>query len=147
MTSSVSNIADPELAKIQSAIAAAWSESSTPPELRAACESFARGDGRRHLEELRAIIIVSIGVWIRGGIDAGFQRAVLEQTAWAEMHHALAMMVRAAKERDGEAFVAARLAIVAFFMADVVGKADPFKCDVDGAVDAWLSPQPEETAE
>lgn len=118
------------------AISAAWSEAWTPPDLRAACLDIAeRHKGR--VDELRGLILLTVGVWIREGERAGLDRYALEQVVAAEMQRSCAMMMRAARERRGEPYVPARQAIVAYHIADSVAGADAFRCDIDGAVDAW----------
>lgn len=129
---------EPELAETLAAVTAAWDKAMTPPDLRAALLAFVTGERtQRHVEHLRAMLMITLGSWIIEGEKAGHDRHLLEQVAAAETQRATAMMMRAAKERRGEPFVAARQAIVAYFMADNVANATPFKCDIDGAVAAF----------
>lgn len=125
-----------EMNAMLGAVRGAWRESMTPPELRAACLAF-HTEHRRHVDQLTAILLVTIGSWIIEGAKQGHDRHVLEQVAAAETHRCVATLMRGVKERRGEPFVPARLAIVAYFLAINVAKADPFKCDIDGAVAAF----------
>lgn len=124
------------------AIDAAWRDSMTPPELRTACLAF-HTDGRRHVDHFRAVLLITIGTWIIEGAEHGHDRHMLEQVAAAEAHRCVAMLMRDAKERRGEPFVPARMAIVAFAIAEGVAHTEPFKCDVDGAVDAFWADSPD----
>jgi len=137
-TSTATDITAPEieLAAMQEAIADAWAGSLTPTSLRDACLDFCR-DRRSQVQQLRAILLVTLGAWIKECEGAGNDRHVLEQVAAAEAYAAIAMMMRAAKERRGEPFIPARTAIVAFAMASNVARAEPFHCDLDGAVAAF----------
>lgn len=136
---------EPELSEIVAAITAAWDASMTPPDLRAALLAFVTGERtQRHVEHLRAMLMITLGSWIIDGEKAGHERHLLEQVAAAETQRATAMMMRAAKERRGEPYVAARQAIVAYFMADNVANAEPFKCDIDGAVAAFAASMAED---
>lgn len=129
---------DPDLGEVVAAITAAWDAAMTPPELRAAILEFVTGERTgRHVDHLRASLLIVLGGWIIEGARAGQDRHMLEQIAAAETQRAVAMLMRAAKERRGETYVAARQAIVAYFMADNVARAEPFKCDIDGAVAAF----------
>lgn len=129
---------EPQLAEVVDAITAAWDAAMTPPDLRAALLDFVNGKSTiRHVDHLRAMLLVTLGSWIMEGEKAGHDRHVLEQVAASETHKCIAMLMRAAKERRSEPFVAARMAIVAYFMADNVANASPFKCDIDGAVTAF----------
>ncbi|MGL4810637.1 MAG: hypothetical protein ACRCXM_02580 [Beijerinckiaceae bacterium] len=119
------------------AIVAAWPHSQTPPDLRDACLAFAT-DRADQVEALRAILLITLGVWIEDIAEAGgHQRAVVEQIAAVETQRAIAMMMRAAKERDGQPYMPARQAIVGYYQALGVAQAEPFRCDVPGAVAAW----------
>lgn len=129
---------DAEQAAMQQAIADAWQEAMTPPELREACVAFS-AEQAANVDYFRAMMLVAIGHWIVEGERHGHERRVLEQVAAAEAFRAVATLIRGAKERDGAPFVPARLAIVAYFMADNVARAEPFKCDIDGAVAAFLA--------
>lgn len=138
---------EPELSEIVAAITAAWDASMTPPELRAALLAFVTGEQtKRHVDHLRAALLITLGGWIIEGEKAGHDRHLLEQVVAAETLHATAMMMRAAKERRTEPFVPARQAIVAYFMADNVANASPFKCDIDGAVAAFEAGMAEDEA-
>lgn len=129
---------EPELSEIVDAITAAWDASMAPPDLRAALLAFVGGEQtKRHVDHLRAMLMITLGGWIIEGEKAGHDRHLLEQIAATETQHATAMMMRAAKERRGEPYVAARQAIVAYFMADNVANASSFVCDIDGAVAAF----------
>lgn len=125
-----------EMQRVLDAVRAAWPQSMTPPELRASCLAFCT-EHRRHVDQLSAILLVTIGSWIIEGAKQGHDRHVLEQVAAAETHRCVATLMRGVKERRGEPFVPARLAIVAFAMADNIANAEPFKCDIDGAVAAF----------
>lgn len=125
-----------ELDAMIEAIAAAWPDSLTPPDLRADCIAF-QTQHKDRVGELRAMLLLTIGAWLREAEKHGVDRHVAEQVAAAHGHAAIASMMRAAKERRGEPFVPARLAIVAYHMADNVAGASPFACDLDAAVDAW----------
>lgn len=76
-------------------------------------------------------------VWpiVRKSVRKTYRRPlrVLEQVAWQSLHKAIAMHCRSIKERDGEPFDPARIAIVAYHVADTVGQADPVKYDVNQA--------------
>lgn len=127
---------EPDLLQMQHAVSAAWTASMTPPELRAACLAF-HTEERRHVDHLRAMLLVTIGFWIGEGAKQGHDRHMLEQVAASEAHRAIAMLMRSVKARRGEQFVPARMAIVAYFMADAVANAEPFICNIDGAIAAF----------
>lgn len=125
------------LEQMQAAVAAAWDASLTPPELRDACIAFSTGEATKdRTSELLAYVMVLVGEWVESGANEGHDRRVLEQVAWQTLHKALSMHCRMVKERDGLPFQPARIAIVAFHIADVIAKAEPFKCDIDGALAA-----------
>lgn len=124
-----------DLEKMKAAIAAAWDQSLTPPALRDACLGFVTNEPTKtRSNELRAYILLLVGEWLEAGRKDGHDCRVLEQVAWQTMHDALAIHCRAVKERDGEPFVPARVAIVAYHVADNVAHREPFACDLDGAL-------------
>lgn len=118
------------------AVADAWEGSHTPDLLREALIAFAT-DQKRNVESLRCALMITAGCWIVDGVKAGHDRYVLEQIVAFEAQHCVASILRAAKERRGEPFVPARAAIVAFHAAAGIAVAEPFVCDIDGAVDAF----------
>ena len=123
----------------------AWAGSMTPPELRQACLDVVEGHGP-NVTELRMILLVTLGVWIRQGVAAGLDLHVLEQVAAAEMLTATAMLMRAAKERRGEPYVPARQAICAWAMAKNIAAAEPFRADIYAAAETWEAGQRSEEA-
>lgn len=136
MTADPTIAADTGLAEMQDAVATAWAGALTPPDLREACLMLAR-DSQPNINKLRAVLVVLIGVWIKDGERHGHDRHVLEQVAATEGHAILSIMMRAAKERRGEPFVPARMAIVAYAMAKKIADAEPFRCDLDDAAAAF----------
>lgn len=133
---------DAEMAAMLAAISDAWASASTPPELRQACLDFVDDENGRHqIDVLRAALLLTLGAWIIEGSGQGHDRHMLEQVAAVETHRCLSTLMRAAKERRGEAFIPARVAIVGYQMAVNVAKAEPFRCDIDGAVAAYDAAQ------
>lgn len=115
------------------AITTAWEHSQTPADLRDACLAFVAGQVRT-VQYLRGIMLLTIGCFIEDLETDGHDRRMLEQVVAAETQRCIAMMMRAACERDGRDYVPARQAIVGYFHALGVATADPFECDLPGAV-------------
>lgn len=111
-------------------IAAAWDASQTPSDLRETFVAFVR-DNKAHVERLRAQLLATVSWWIVKGEEAGHDRNALEQAALQETQFTIAAIARAMKARQGEPFSPARVAIVAYKIAEQIAKAEPVKADLD----------------
>lgn len=112
-------------------IASAWEQAHTPNELRERFLAFAT-ENKGHIERLRAQLAAMVAWWIIKGAEAGHDRDVLEQVALQETQAVISTIARAMKTRKGEPFSPARVAIVAYHIAELVAQSDQTKADLEG---------------
>lgn len=98
-----------------------WSASQTPSDLREKFEAWSR-ENKEHIDRLRAVMGASAAWWIIKGREAGHDADILDQVALQATQWVIATIARTMKKRQGEAFEPARIAIVAYEIAQRVGQ-------------------------
>ena len=112
----------------------AFDASHTPPDLAARFRAFAEENGQ-HVDSLEACLLGFMCTWLTKGREAGADPDCLEQVWLQAAQRAIAYIARAMKDRQGEPFDPARLAIVAWSVGEAVGAVEDFRGDIDGAAD------------
>jgi len=110
----------------------AFDRSRTPIGLRESLEAFAR-DNAEQVRRLDVSLLGSLAWWVEMGREAGHDPDLVEQVALQSAGRAIALMARAMKARQGEPFDPARLAIVAFFLAEDVANLPTVNDRIDRA--------------
>jgi uncharacterized coiled-coil protein SlyX len=110
----------PSPARMLADIERAFAASITPDDLRDRFTAFVR-DEKQHVDRLCATLLAAVSWWIVKGREAGHDADVLDQIALQQMQAAIANVCRAMKARQGQPFEPARIAIVAYTIAESVG--------------------------
>ncbi len=106
-------------ARMLADIERAFAASITPDELRQRFTAFAI-EQKEHVDHLLATLVASTSWWIIKGRDAGHDPDVLDQVALQQMQAAISTICRVMKARQGQPFEPARIAIVAYTVAESV---------------------------
>lgn len=119
-------------------LVAAWDASYTPTDKREAFIAWAQAN-IDHVQRLHALVAATMAWWLIKGREAGHDPDCLDQVALQSAQRAIAQISRAMKERQGEPFSPARVAIVAYQIAKDVAAEPAPHVDLEGltkAVDA-----------
>lgn len=133
-TDYLKRLAESDLDDMVEKMVRAYDASRTPSDLRAKFQAFA-AEQAAHIRRLDATVLAALSWWLIKGEEAGHDRDVLDQVALQSTHRAIAIIARAMKERQGQPFDPARVAIVAYAVAEGVAKTDGFKADLQGVTD------------
>lgn len=116
-------------------IVAQWGNARTPVDLRTRLIGFCF-DHKQDVDRLTAQLAATVAWWIVKGAEAGHDRDVLEQVALQQTLQAISAIAKAVKQRQGEPYSPARLAIVAYHVAMDVGALGPASVDLEGIAGA-----------
>ena len=125
-TDYVARLADADPADMLAKVQRAFDEARTPPGLRERFQAFAEAEAD-HVLRLDAALLGEMAWWLTAGAETGHDRDVLDQVCLQSAQSAIAIIARAMKERQGQPFDPARLAIVAFTIAHDIAAAPDFK--------------------
>ena len=114
-----------------------WDASETPAELRAACLDLSRHTRAEQTQMLRAVLLLTIGLWARDLEAGGNDPAAIEQVAASEALTAVAMFMRERKAQRGETIRPARTAIFAYHIAHTIAAAKDFKLNMADVIAAY----------
>lgn len=124
-----------DLDKMLADISAAWEASRTPPALQQTWITWSR-ENAEHLQNLRATVGGNMAWWIIKGEELGHSRDTLDQAALQAGQMVIAQIALAMKRRQGEPFSPARVAIVAYAMAEMVAAEPGPGLDLDAIAKA-----------
>lgn len=108
-----------------------WSAAQTPPELRAAFMRW-HEENTALVDRLKAAMAANLAWWLVRGREAGHDPDILDQVALQAVQWVIAVTTRAMKERQGEPFEPARVAIVAYMVARMIAKAGGEAANLEG---------------
>lgn len=131
----LARIAEADLDDMVEKIVRAYDESRTPSDMRQRFEMFAR-EQRSQVEQLDATLLGAMSWWLIKGSEAGHDPDVLEQVALQSAQRAIAIIARGMKQRQGQPFDPARVAIVAYAISEMIAGAVDFRPDLEGATEA-----------
>lgn len=129
----LARLAESDLDDMVEKIVRAYDASRTPSDLRERFSTFAT-EQKEHVDRLNVTVLSALAWWLIMGEEAGHDRDVLDQIALQSAQRAIAIVSRGMKERQGEPFDPARVAIVAYAVAEDIGKISDFKADLPGVV-------------
>lgn len=131
----LARIAEADLDDMVEKIVRAYDESRTPSDLRERFAAFAR-EQRSQVERLDATLLGAMAWWLIKGGEEGHAPDVLEQVALQSAQRAVSVIARGMKQRQGQPFDPARVAIVAYAVAEAIAGVADFRADLKGATEA-----------